>query len=145
MERLTDTINGVVVYVGPGNEFKNGLIPAELSPDQVRTAMRRLAAYEDTGLTPERCAELAEADKDGRLAVLPCRLGDAVFTIYQDCVMECSVESVNMSKFAGGTVVLCRKGRWADQYGLPFSKFNSGTFATREEAEQALKEAKDDG
>lgn len=67
MERLTDTINGVVVYVGPGNEFKNGLIPAELSPDQVRTAMRRLGAYEDTGLTPERCSELAAAAKNGRL------------------------------------------------------------------------------
>lgn len=60
--------------------------------------VERLAAYEDTGLTPERCAEfaradaegryivmrdaeqegvarlreLAEADKDGRLVVLPC-------------------------------------------------------------------------
>ena len=58
----------------------------------------RLGAYEDTGLTPERCAEfaradaegryivmrdaeqegvarlreLAEADKEGRLVVLPC-------------------------------------------------------------------------
>ena len=64
----------------------------------------RLAAYEDTGLTPERCAEfaradaegryivmrdaeqagdallreLAEADKDGRLVVLPCKVGDTV-------------------------------------------------------------------
>lgn len=61
--------------------------------------VERLAAYEDTGLTPERCAEfaradaegryivmrdakqegvarlreLAEADKDGRLVVLPCK------------------------------------------------------------------------
>lgn len=61
--------------------------------------MMRLAAYEDTGLTPERCAEfaradaegryivmrdakqegvarlreLAEADKNGRLVVLPCK------------------------------------------------------------------------
>lgn len=64
----------------------------------------RLAAYEDTGLTPERCAEfaradaegryivmrdaeqegvarlreLAEADKEGRLVVLPCKVGDTV-------------------------------------------------------------------
>lgn len=62
----------------------------------------RLAAYEDTGLTPERCAEfaradaegryivmrdaeqegvarlreLAEADKDGRVVVLPCKVGE---------------------------------------------------------------------
>ena len=62
----------------------------------------RLAAYEDTGLTPERCAEfaradaegryivmrdaeqegvarlreLAEADKDGRVVVMPCKVGE---------------------------------------------------------------------
>lgn len=61
----------------------------------------RLAAYEDTGLTPEQCAEygkadregryivlrdaeqegvkrlreLAKADKEGRVAVLPCEVG----------------------------------------------------------------------
>lgn len=64
--------------------------------------IERLAAYEDTGLTPERCAEfaradaegryivmrdaeqdgvarlreLAEADKDGRVVVLPCKVGE---------------------------------------------------------------------
>ena len=63
---------------------------------------KRLKAYEDTGLTPERCAEfaradaegryivmrdaeqegvarireLAEADKDGRVVVLPCKVGE---------------------------------------------------------------------
>ena len=62
----------------------------------------RLAAYEDTGLTPERCGEfaradaegryivmrdaeqegvarlreLAEADKDGRVVVLQCKVGE---------------------------------------------------------------------
>lgn len=65
----------------------------------------RLMQYENTGLTPERCAEfaradaegryivmrdaeqegvarlreLAEADRDGRLAVLPCKVGDTVW------------------------------------------------------------------
>ena len=70
---------------------------------QFETAVcERLAAYEDTGLTPERCAkfaraeaegryivmrdaeqegvarlrELAEADKDGRVVVLPCKVGE---------------------------------------------------------------------
>ena len=62
--------------------------------------VERLAAYEDTGLTPEevkapftedtminlaaqalgvepsRIRELAEADKDGRLVVLPCKVGE---------------------------------------------------------------------
>lgn len=34
------------------------------------SAISRLAAYEDTGLTPEEVAELAEAKKAGRLVVL---------------------------------------------------------------------------
>lgn len=64
----------------------------------------RLAAYEDTGLTPEQCAEyekadregryivlrdaeqegvkrlreLAKADKEGRVAVLPCAVGGSM-------------------------------------------------------------------
>ena len=30
----------------------------------------RIAAYEDTGLTPERCAEFARADAEGRYIVM---------------------------------------------------------------------------
>lgn len=67
----------------------------------------RLAAYEDTGLEPEtietvklalatkhladletlnktpirRLVELAEADKDGRVLILPCKLGTKVYRI----------------------------------------------------------------
>jgi len=32
-------------------------------------AINKLAAYEDTGLTPERCAELAAAEAEARLVV----------------------------------------------------------------------------
>ena len=72
----------------------------------------RLAAYEDTGLTPERCSEfaradaegryivmrdaeqegvarlreLAKADKDGRLVVLPCKVGDTLWVTGRDNV-----------------------------------------------------------
>ena len=73
------------------------------------TAWERLAAYEDTKMMPEdidalrkreqglaemlvdiscdcavtytRLAELAQAEKDGRLAVLPCKEGDPVWWI----------------------------------------------------------------
>lgn len=72
----------------------------------------RLMQYEDTGLTPERCAEfaradaegryivmrdaeregvarlreLAEADKDGRLVVLPCEVGGTLWVTGRDNV-----------------------------------------------------------
>lgn len=44
----------------------------------IRAAGEYLLAYEwwhtlGRGLTPKRCAELAEADKEGRLVVLPCK------------------------------------------------------------------------
>lgn len=63
-------------------------------------AWSRLAAYEDTGLTPEQCEnakviiesafsddtskaerirELLKADKAGRVVVLPCKVGDVVY------------------------------------------------------------------
>ena len=62
----------------------------------------RLAAYEDTGLTPEQCEnakviiesafsddtskaerirELLKADKDGLVLILPCKLGTKVYRI----------------------------------------------------------------
>ena len=69
-------------------------------------AWSRLAAYEDTGLTSQevismhgewrammsvlnsigggytRLRELAEADRTGRLVVLPCKVGDVVYGFY---------------------------------------------------------------
>lgn len=97
MERLTRRINGVVTYVGTKNPYSTGQIPCEVDSAGVREMMYRLAAYEDTGLYPEsveaiklsmmgkaiseitefdglpidRLRELAEADKDGRLVVVP--------------------------------------------------------------------------
>ena len=35
-----------------------------------RKVWERLAAYEETGLTPERCAEFARADAEGRYIVM---------------------------------------------------------------------------
>ena len=83
--------------------FKDGYWRVNFSGVQYQADfVDRLAAYEDTGLTPERCAEfaradaegryivmrdaeqegvarlreLAEADKDGRVVVLPCKVGE---------------------------------------------------------------------
>lgn len=45
-------------------------------------AIERLAAYEDTEMEPERVAELAQAERDGRLVVLPCKVGDTVYRVF---------------------------------------------------------------
>ena len=104
MERLTRRINGVVVYVGAKNPYSTGQIPCEVEPAGVREMMDRLAAYEDTRLTPEeidmdheaaeqlrqlcqgcdldRLEKLAEADRDGRLFILPLEPGRSM--LYQE-------------------------------------------------------------
>lgn len=119
----------------------------------------RLKAYEDTGLTPERCAEfaradaegryivmrdakqegvarlreLAEADRDGRLVVLPCKVGDTLFRVYAGEILEHKV---------GNMRYLAIQGRW-DIDTTPFcsyveSSIGKTIFLTREEAEKAL-------
>ena len=72
MERLTgkNKHGGIIVHI-------EGVHP-EVAVDR---AIRKCSAYEDTGLTPERCAELAAAEAEGRLIVLPCKVGDTVYLI----------------------------------------------------------------
>ena len=40
---------------------------------------KELQAYRATGLTVERAAELGKADQEGRVVVLPCKVGDKIY------------------------------------------------------------------
>ena len=102
---------------------------------------------EDTGLTPEqvgmdheaaeqlrclcrnydlgRLEELVEADKDGRVVVLPCKVGDTVYRLqYIEPTLGRFVVGVAEIKFA---LI------WLEEFGKTI-------FLTREEAEKALEE-----
>lgn len=125
----------------------------------VRDLYGRLKAYEDTGLTPEeikapftedtminlaaqalgvetsRLRGLAEADKDGRVVVLPCKVGDKLYRVFAGEIFEHRVGS--MKYFA-------IQGKW-DIETYPFlpsveSGIGKTIFLTREEAEKALRE-----
>lgn len=126
--------------------------------------IQRVGQYEDTGLEPEaaeamkiammgkaiaeikefdgvpidRLRELAQAEKDGRLAVLPCKLHEPIFYIengewFYDIPHEAYLGQ--------------RAGEWNDtllflcQDGFSFYEedFGKTVFLTREEAEAALK------
>lgn len=131
------------------------------------TICKRLAAYEDTGLEPEevlpkdkadeialklmrladleslcnydRLRELAEADKDGRVVVLPCQSGEHVFALLDDQkrVRECEVKQAVLDGWRKTfyIVPVCGLG---DAYSAPFGAFGKTVFLTREEAEKAL-------
>lgn len=121
--------------------------------------VERLAAYEDTDLTPEeidmdheaaeqirylcrncdldRLEKLAEADKDGRLVVRPCKVGDTLFRVFAGEILEHKVSNMRY---------LAIQGRW-DIDTTPFcsyveSSIGKTIFLTREEAKAALEAMK---
>ena len=131
-------------------------------------AWSRLAAYEDTGLMPAevrsmygewyammsvlnsigsytRLRELAEADKDGRLVVLPCKVGQRVFALMDTDkhISECEVKEIGMDNKIGFIVIepIGARGR---EYGVALNGFGKTVFLTREEAEKALEAMKDE-
>ena len=141
-----------------------------------RKVWERLKAYEDTGLTPEevlpkdkadeialklmrladlesfcsytRLRELAEADKDGRLAVLPCKdwldivFGEQVlfWGIDGNRVVEISVDDADRITWYIGWKSVTIKGfdECGDDWEFDARDIGETVFLTREEAEEAL-------
>ena len=116
--------------------------------------IERLAAYEDTGWTPEmlhklgenaghlwdfaqtaenmtvgRFKELAEADKDRRVVVLPCKVGDVLYAAESPPVIPLHVMEV--------AIYLALEGEDGGDYER-ISNIGKTVFLTREEAEKAM-------
>ena len=129
----------------------------------------RLAAYEDTGLTPdqvvnakniidlafaddtskaERIRKLVAADDEGRVVVLPCRVGQRVFALMDmdKHISECEVKQIGMGNEIGfiGLEPIGARGR---EYGVALNGFGKTVFLSHEEAKKALQkmEGKKDG
>ena len=161
MERLTEWNGGQTRHAYYPRCFKdpcygNG---CKIKDCPFETAVcERLAAYEDTGLTPEeikapftedtminlaaqalgvepsRIRELAEADKDGRCIVLPCKVGDTVYFALLGRIIEKQVFSI--VSFSNSTRIYCGG---TSEYFRP-EDIGKTFFLTREEAEKALQE-----
>lgn len=88
----------------------------------------------------DRMKELAKADKDGRVVVRPCKVGDTVWRIVRDGEPHITRDEVRDMYFADD-MTLCVElvgGR------VTFTeKFGKTVFLSREEAEQALQEMED--
>ena len=119
-----------------------------------RKVWEKLKAYEDTGLTPEevndvmakaklasafgvaaeRLRELAKADKDGRLMVLPCKVGDGLWTFCSHPVEQVySFTVTDISTLNGRTMLNTSRCGVIDARDV-----GKTVFLTREEAEEAL-------
>lgn len=136
--------------------------------------VERLAAYEDTGLEPgevlpkdkadeialklmrladlesicsyTRLRELAEADKDGRVVVLPVRpvltqsIGSMLYIIEDGEIVEDSLCEALVGMGSNGEINIFYT-TLSDQISFEQADIGKTVFLTREEAEKALMEA----
>ena len=101
-----------------------------LTPEQCENAKVIIeSVFSDDTSKAERIRELLKADKDGRLVVLPCKVGDTVYRIFNPSDREPVISAHTLMSV--DYIV-----RWLD-------KFGKTVFLTRKEAEKALEAMKD--
>ena len=121
----------------------------------------RLKDYEDAGLSPQACAEareieetlsgcdysisrmveLMKADVEGRVVVLPCKVGDTVYFVNAKQILEFTVVGYAVDETGISWVYSEHVDKTGHTYERTFSPDRTGktTFLTREEAEKALR------
>lgn len=122
-----------------------------------------LRQYLDTGLTPGEIKSMKdehfsglemaklhsalmelkkyqEADKDGRLVVLPCKVGDTVYWVHGAVITECKVHRIQQNR---NGLYICLKSNVSHAAFRTDLSFGKTVFLTREEAEKALEAMKD--
>ena len=121
----------------------------------------RLAEYEDTGLEPEKIVflknvvddafsdkqeftehirELLRAEKDGRVVVLPCRVGDRIYRVVDDCTFPGDCGTKMMCQGCEYRNLFIEQTRFRLYLLTDDGKLRRGYYRTREEAEKALEE-----
>ena len=125
----------------------------------------RLMQYEDTGLEPAMCANyktfedeaiskgvtfkhiiaLMEANRDGRLVVLPCKAGDMLYEVTgRKTISVYKVRAIRVELF--GLFIewdIIEGFVWQSLTGINAGEIGKTVFLTREEAEKALEAMKD--
>ena len=131
MERLTERIkrpqkDDLIVYT---NGKYEDTIPAEMTNDDIRAVLKKLAYYEDL-------------EEQGLLVRLPCKVGDTLYCIDNEIVELLIVNSFRIYNFnrieidfenASGFTLCTFSG-----------ELDEGYFLTREEAEKKLEELKNE-
>ena len=116
---------------------------AEYERNAKRSAEKDVSPAQELETTPERLRELAEADKDGRVVVLPCKVGDIVW-LTRTWVSE-RLSQPEAATLTGAYI--CGHGVCTfvtDKYGFQQSEIRKTVFLTREEAERAMEGQKND-
>ena len=89
----------------------------------------------------EKLAEYETAEEEGRLVVLPCKVGDAVYVIDEAeflSIRKTTIEGITIDKSGISFMIPTKKTNMLFGYYIP--DFGKTVFLTREEAEKALTE-----
>lgn len=108
-----------------------GLTPEEIKAPLTEDAMINLAA-QALGVEPSRLRKLAEADKDGRVLILPCKVGDTVwFKTYKNNARDCiGVQPHEVTRISASIIV---PGEIVD-IGIPVDQIGVRVFLSETEA-----------
>lgn len=133
MKRLTERIKGLqkddlIVYTN--GKYKD-TIPAEMTNDDIRAVLKKLADYEDL-------------EEQGLLVRLPCKVGTEVFCFFpgDSHYTKCQIKKIEICSSIFGNICyfaepVGQRGCCCRYFDNEFGKF---LFLTREEAEKKLKE-----
>lgn len=122
--------------------------PEEVLPkdkaDEITMKLMRLADLESF-CSYTRLRELAEADKDGRVVVPPCKVGDRLYEVTgRKTISVYKVRAIRVELF--GLFIewdIVDGFVWQSLAGINAGEIGKTVFLTREEAEQALEAMKD--
>lgn len=115
MERLTTKTQGLVIKCVGCIDEKHCY--SDIGCNAIYDALEKLKEYEDL-------------EEQGRLIILPCKVGDTVY----------SVECNEIKEFIVSDFDVCMKGIYAYQGYTFIGQMGFSVFATKEEAEKRLSE-----
>lgn len=119
--------------------------PEEVLPkdkaDEIALKLMRLADLESF-CSYDRLRELAEADKDGRVVVPPCKVGDRLYEVTgRKTISVYKVKAIRVELF--GLFIewdIVEGFVWQSLAGINAGEIGKTVFLTRDEAEKVLKE-----
>ena len=168
MKRLTgrtdigDSLLDEIAFINPDDAeglYNLREIAQHGSDELLYEIANRLAEYEDTGLEPEKIVllknivddafsdkpefteqirELLRTEKDGRLVVLPCRVGDRIYRVVDDCTFPGDCGTKRMCKGCEYRNLFIEQTRFRLYLLTDDGKLRRGYYSTREEAEKAF-------
>lgn len=113
----------------------------------------RVLGHPSIGIAPERLLELAQAEHDGRLVVLPPNdpltleelkemVGEPVYIVTYEKAEWCILHSYHSSEIVGGGFIMTR--RTAEKRAFPYADYGKTWLAYRRKPEAATPKASPD-